>query len=161
MNKKKVLGLALSAVMALGILSGCGAKDTPKTTAGTLKDGTFKAEASDFDSKGWKPFVEITVKGGKITESKFDYTNKDGKLKTQDADYNKNMLEKSKTNPQKYSPELAKALVDKQDPAKVDTVAGATSSSKNFKELATKAIEEGAKKGSTTVVKVTMPEEKK
>ena len=164
MHKKKVLGLALSTVLALGILSGCGAKATP-TATGALKDGTFKAEASDFDSKGWKPFVEITVKGGKITETKFDYTNKEGKLKTQDADYNKNMLEKStasvKTNPQKYSPELAKALVEKQDPAKVDTVTGATSSTKNFKELAAKAIEDGAKKGNSAVIKVVMPEEKK
>lgn len=159
MNKKKVLGLALSAVLALGVLSGCGAK------AGAMKDGTYKAEASDFDSKGWKPFVEITVKDNKITATKFDYTNKDGKFKTQDADYNKNMKEKSsaavKTNPQEYAPKLEKALVEKQDPAKVDAVSGATSSSKNFKELATKVVEEGAKKGAKETVKVTIVEEKK
>lgn len=156
MNKKRVLGLALSAVFALGILSGCGAKEN---SGSALKDGSYKAEASDFDKNGWKPFVEITVKDGKISDTKFDYTNKDGKLKTQDADYNKKMKEsKSGTNPETYAPKLAKDLVEKQDPSKVDAVTGATTSSKNFKELATKAIEEGAKKGAKETIKVTIKE---
>lgn len=121
--------------------------------AAALKDGKYKAEASDFDDKGWKPFVEIEVKDGKISATKFDYTNKDGKLKSEDAEYNKNMEAKVKTGPAKFTKELATALVEKQDPAKVDTVAGATHSTENFKQLSTQLLE-NAKKGDTAVLKV-------
>ncbi|MGL9736353.1 MAG: hypothetical protein ACR5LF_14620 [Symbiopectobacterium sp.] len=64
---------------------------------GAVKDGTYRAEAVNFDYKGWKPFVEVTYKDGKIATVKgkiatvkFDYNSqKDGHLKTTDVEYNK------------------------------------------------------------------------
>lgn len=40
---------------------------------GAIKDGTYRAETVNFDDKGWKPFVEVTYKDGKIATVKFDY----------------------------------------------------------------------------------------
>ncbi|WP_251862373.1 hypothetical protein [Clostridium sp. Marseille-Q2269] len=71
-------------VLSLGLLSGCGNKNA-------LKDGVYKSEFSKLDSKGWKAQLSIEVKDGKIISSNYDYVNKDGKLKTQDEDYNKKM----------------------------------------------------------------------
>lgn len=162
MNKKLISSLIITAVVSTGLLAGCGAKKEAATaassnteTAATLKDGTYKTEASDFDDKGWKPFVEMEVKEGKIATVKFDYTNKDGKFKSEDAEYNKNMEAKVKTGPAKYTKELAENLVAKQDPTKVDTVTGATHSTENFKKLSTQLVD-NAKKGDTAVSKVTI-----
>ncbi|MCT8978615.1 FMN-binding protein [Clostridium sp. CX1] len=153
MNKKLVSSLIITAVVSTGLLAGCGAKKEASTDA--LKDGKYKAEASDFDDKGWKPFVEMEVNGGKIATVKFDYTNKDGKFKSEDAEYNKNMEAKVKTGPAKYTKQLSEDLVAKQDPAKVDTVTGATHSTDNFKKLSTQLVD-NAKKGDTAVSKVTI-----
>jgi major membrane immunogen (membrane-anchored lipoprotein) len=164
--KRKLLALMLATtIVGAGLLTGCKSREeaapsssnnaptTNETAQSGLKDGKFKAEASDFDDKGWKPFVEVEVKEGKITAVTFDYTNKDGKFKSEDANYNKNMEAKVKTGPAKYTKELEDALVAKQDITKVDTVAGATHSVENFKVLGAKALE-NAKAGDTTVAKV-------
>lgn len=153
MKASKIVGLALVGVLSLGVLAGCGSKDG-------LKDGAYKAEASDFDSRGWKPFVELTVKDKKISDVKFDYVNKEGKMKSADEAYNKSMMEKAKTSPSIYTKDLAKKLVETQDVAKVDTITGATTSTGNFKALAEKAIADGAKTGKTDVIKVKIEEKK-
>lgn len=180
MKTKKILILLATAVVTTGLLAGCGSStknetssnntqteqnstneqknDTTKNEETALKDGKYKAEASDFDEHGWKPFVEIEVSGGKITAVTYDYISKEGKLKTEDAEYNKSMEEKTKTSPVKYTKELEDSLIEKQDVAAVDTVTGATHSSDNFKKLATKAIE-NAEAGNTEVGTVEIPAE--
>lgn len=45
--------------------------------AGPWQDGTYTAEADEFDH-GWKPFVQITVMGGYITDVHFDAFGEDG-----------------------------------------------------------------------------------
>ena len=134
MKKKTLLSIIAAGMVAVTLLAGCGKKGP--------KDGTYKAEAKDFDDKGWKPFVEVTYKDRKISDAKFDYTNKaDGHLKSGDQAYITAMSAKSPTSPDKYTKELASALVDKQDIAKVDTVTGATHSSDNFKALVKAAVD--------------------
>lgn len=124
-------------------------------TTSTLKDGTYKAEAADFDSRGWKVTHTITVKDGKITESKFDYVNKDGKLKSADEAYNKNMKDKSGISSKEATDKLNAQLVAVQDVAKVETVTGATSSSKGFKQSA-ELLLKAAAEGKTDVIKFTL-----
>lgn len=128
----------------------------PAASQDGLKDGTYKAAYDNFDSHGWKATVQIDVKDGKIAACTFDYVNKDGKLKTQDADYNSSMKAQNGTSPAEYSPKLAQSLVDTQDIAKVDSVTGATSSSNNFKTLAAAALEK-AKTGDTSETTVPLP----
>lgn len=117
-----------------------------------FKDGTYTAEASDFDQRGWKMTHTITVKDGKITESKFDYVNKDGKLKSADETYNKNMKDKSGVSSKEATDKLNAQLVATQDVAKVETVTGATNSSKGFKQSA-ELLVKAAAEGKTDVIK--------
>ncbi len=124
----------------------------------SYKDGTYKASYDKLDSHGWKAFVELTVKANEITAAKFDYTNKDGNLKTKDEAYETSMKAKSGTGPQEYTVKLSQDLLNKQDIAAVDTVTGATSGSVEFKELVAAALAK-AVSGDTTEAIVTLVEE--
>ncbi|MBZ4645351.1 MAG: FMN-binding domain protein [Clostridia bacterium] len=169
---KKVLLMGVTSLLVLSMLAGCGTKqaeapkdaaqepakeatkETPKKTQQSesgvsYKDGTYKATYSHLDSHGWRPLVEVTISGGKITKAAMNYAKPDGKLKSDDADYAKNMKAKSGITPAEAYAKMNEDLVAKQDIAKVDVVTGATSSSEFFKELVAKALEK-AKTGDTT-----------
>ncbi len=121
------------------------------------KDGTFRAEYDKADTRGWKAFVEAKVEGGKITSVQYDYVNADGKLKTQDADYNTNMKKGVGTSPEEAFPVLDKMVVDNQGLNNFTVVTGATTSSDSFKELITSVIT-NAKEGKTDVVVLPQPD---
>ncbi|EHD21689.1 MULTISPECIES: FMN-binding protein [Brenneria] len=136
-----------------GILTGLFAV-TAFAADGIIKDGTYKAETINFDDHGWKPFVELTYKDGKIAGVKFDYTSeKDGHLKTSDKEYGKKMASVAKTSPEVYTVKLAQSLLEKQNIEDVDGVTGATHSTEDFKILAGAAIE-NAKAGNTETAKI-------
>ena len=42
------------------LMTGCSPAD--------YRDGSYRAEAADFDQSGWKDYVQLTVSGGKVTE---------------------------------------------------------------------------------------------
>lgn len=130
---KKFIALLSSVVLTAGMLVGCGSKG--------MKDGTYKSEFDSFDNHGWKGQVEITVADGKITDSKFDYVNEAGDLKSKDAEYQEKMKKVSGIGPVEFSAQYAKALVEKQDPEAVDVITGATTSGDDFKALAKAAIQ--------------------
>lgn len=68
--------------------------DESNTANTGLRDGTYKAEGKEYDSEGYKPYVELTVKNGKISEIECDALDKDGKRKREDnnaADWLENM----------------------------------------------------------------------
>ncbi len=160
MKRNKIVSLAAASVLALTILAGCGSEDKGNSTS-EFKDGKYRVEYDKADTRGWKAFVELTVKGGKITEADYDYVNDKGARKSEDAEYNKAMMDKAKTNPETYLPQLEKALVEKQDISKVDKVTGATHSWEGFKELASELIEKNVKKGETATLKIAQPDVKK
>ncbi|WP_446899707.1 FMN-binding protein [Clostridium sp. LBM24168] len=164
MKKRALLSMIISTLIIIVLFAGCGGntqtdKNTDKANTSTeksevLKDGDYKAEAKNFDNRGWKPFVQIQVKDGKVVSARYDCINKEGKYKTEDQDYNKNMASKTNgMNPVKYSKQLTDDLINKQDASKVDTVTGATESSKIFKELSEKLIDK-VKKGDTSDLQV-------
>ena len=162
MKNLKVLALVMVLIMAIGVLAACGNKTEPVTTpaptpAPTVepapaptpapavdgyKDGSYKASQDKFDDRGWKGTVEVEVKDAKIASVKFDYVNKDGALKSQDAAYKAAMEPVAKTYPEKAFAELQAALVEKQDVAGVTAVAGATASSNDFIALVKIALAE-------------------
>jgi major membrane immunogen (membrane-anchored lipoprotein) len=88
-HMKKIVSILVGGLMAAALFAGCG-------SSAAYKDGTYKASYKDFDDHGWKSQVEVTVKDGKISDAKFDCVNADGKLKSQDADYNSSMKKVSK-----------------------------------------------------------------
>ncbi|MCO7125870.1 FMN-binding protein [Sporolactobacillus shoreicorticis] len=118
-----------------------------------LKDGVYKLAEKNLGTTGWKTFIDMTVKGGKITKVNYDFLDKNGKLKSENAAYEKAMKAKSGTGPKEYIPALSKALVDKQDAEKVDVVSGATHSSHSFRIYAAQLIN-AAQKGDTVPIEV-------
>lgn len=117
-----------------------------------MEDGIYKLEEQNY-AHGYRVVFSMDVKDGKITKSDYNYVDKDGKLKSDDADYEKNMKAKSGTGPKEYIPALNKSLVEKQDVAAVDTVSGATNSSNQFKIYAAQ-LQNAAQNGNTDTIKV-------
>lgn len=135
---KKALAIGIATTLAVISLAGCGSSTT--TSKGALKDGTYKAEQPSFDTHGYKGQIEITVKGGKISNVVYNEVTKDGKFKRDDQAYAAKMKKVNNVTPKEVDEKLQSTLVSKQDPSKVDTVAGATETSKTFKDLAQEAL---------------------
>lgn len=117
--------------------------------AGAFVDGTYKGIYDRKDVRNWTAYVEVTVKDGKIEKAYYDYTNENGDLRTNDANYTEAFKGANKMTPREAFDKLGENLVSVQDAAKVDVVSGATHSSRNFNELAAAALEK-AKAGDTT-----------
>src|SRR5699024_3383725 len=99
----------------------------------SLQDGTYTAKMASPDEHGWTETLTLTVKDGKITEADCDAFNADGKRKSEDEEYNKNMESYGgTTTPSKFYTELEQRLVNTQ---KVDAVAGATRASYSMRAL--------------------------
>lgn len=116
-----------------------------------LQDGEYYAQAAS-DSRGWAPFVRMTVEGGKIVAAEYNEvftladnaTYKVGEVKSTSA-----YATSWKTRVEATFPNLDVAaafasygtgLVDKQVPANVDAVTGATGAYKSFTVIASRAI---------------------
>lgn len=124
-----------------------------KQVAGAdLKDGTYKLEEKNY-SNGYRVVFAMTVKDGKISESNYDYLNKDGKSKKVDKDYNEQMQKVSKTSPKKYIPTLNEELVKAGNPSGVEVVSGATGSANTFKNYAQQLVQ-AAQAGNTETIMV-------
>lgn len=117
-----------------------------------MHDGTYTLEEENY-SHGYRTTFSIVVAGGKITESKYDNVDKNGKSKTNDAEYEKSMKKVNGVGPKEYTKKLNDALVKSQNPAEVDVVSGATHSSDSFIMYAEQLIN-AAQAGNTTPIKV-------
>lgn len=141
MSRLKVILLVLVVVLSVGILAGCG--------PAKLVDGVYKVEAATYDTHGFKPQLEVTVASGKVTAVFYEEVDKNGLLKSADEKYAEEMKDVNGTYPSKAYQELEDRLIAKQT-ATIDVVAGATTSSKDFKTLAKHVMEKMAVKGDTT-----------
>lgn len=98
--------------------------------------------------------MAMTVKDGKITSTKYDYVDKDGKSKTKDAAYEKAMKAKVKVGPKEYIPELNKSFQKNgTNVGAIDVISGATDSSMTFKNYAQQLIQ-AAQAGDTKTIEV-------
>jgi major membrane immunogen len=174
MNKmtfKKSLATAAVLLSSVVVLTACGggSKSTTSSTSsekttqaakstasGELKDGTYKL-VSEADKRGWHVEFTIVVEGGKIKSSDYDNLNKDGKRKSEDEAYEKQMKDKMGTGPAEYFKAYNIGLVEKQNPKDVEVVSGATQAHTSFVEYANKLIE-AAQKGDTKEIKVAAPQ---
>ena len=174
MNKmtfKKSLATVAVLLSSVVVLTACGggSKSTTSSTSsekttqaakstasGELKDGTYKL-VSEADKRGWHVEFTIVVEGGKIKSSDYDNLNKDGKRKSEDEAYEKQMKDKMGTGPAEYFKAYNVGLVEKQKPSDVEVVSGATQAHTSFVEYANKLIE-AAQKGDTKEIKVAAPQ---
>ncbi|CYV14930.1 FMN-binding protein [Streptococcus suis] len=154
MKTTKVVLKSLVVLGAVFALAACGSKQESTSTTETvvLKDGTYKAESGK-DDYGYKIVHTLTVKDGKISESKFDYEAEDGSLKSANEEYNKNMKDKAGVSAGEAIEQLNAALVEKQDLSAVEVVSGATHTSEDFKK-STEALLAAAAEGKTETVKL-------
>lgn len=99
-----------------------------------LKDGKYSVQ-TDKSIWFWYPKTEILVEDGQVVEATHDRIKKDGRLASQDDWYNKKMLKKTGSNPERYSREIPENYFKaEKDLEKMDSVAGATESVHHFKK---------------------------
>ncbi|MBP1047911.1 FMN-binding protein [Enterococcus sp. BWM-S5] len=120
-----------------------------------LKDGSYTLKEKN-NSNGYHTEFTMVVKDGKVTESKYDNVNDEGKSKQDDTEYNEMMKEKAGTDPSEFIPtlneEFVKAMGEEDgSPAEMDVVTGATHSFHSFVIYAEQLIN-AAEKGDTTEI---------
>lgn len=149
--KKKVISILITLLSLTVLFSACSGNKSG--TSAQFKDGEYKAEFKDYDARGWKDYVTVTVSGGKITVVDYDMLNKDdGRKKSEDQNYAKAYPENGEfVKPSEYTKQLEDALIEKQDVEKVDIIATATTSSESFKKLVS-ALKTNMLRGKTDTV---------
>lgn len=135
----KLLPLLLLTLM----LAGCGKTEE-------LQDGYYTAQASDYHH-GWKEYITITVKGGKIISVEYNAENASGFIKSWDNAYMQTMFHAEGTYPNEYTRYYANQLLERQGKGEIDALAGATSSYGTFQILA-QAVLEQARQGDSSIM---------
>lgn len=130
----KIAALLLAALLLALFLGAC------QSGGDGMKDGYYAAEAAEYDEYGWKEYITIHVSGDTIVTVDYNAKNASGFIKSWDMEYMRVMSETDGTYPNKYTREYAEALLNRQDPDKVDAIAGATTSHSNFQLLAKAAM---------------------
>lgn len=140
--KKSFLLMVLVLMISL-VVAGCGGTDATEETveesAGDVE--VLRAEESEFNERGHKAVIEITRENGQIIAVDYNEIYEEGGSKKEDEEYNANMEAASGTAFVDGVAALEAALIETQDPAEVDVVSGATSSSGKFVELAIEALQ--------------------
>ena len=127
------------------LLAGCGKNEE-------LQDGYYTAQASEYNF-GWKEYVTIMVKGGKIVSVEYNAENASGFIKSWDNAYMQNMLHSNGTYPNEYTRYYAGEFLEKQGKEEIDALSGATSSYGSFQMLEAAVLEQ-ARKGDSSIILV-------
>ncbi len=123
----------VAAALVAALLAGCGGgfpKESPNT----------RTAADPFDENGWRGRIAVTFEDGRIDSVVFDEFNRNGRAKSADAAYARQMEPTTGTTPARAIVELERRLVTAQDPDRVQAVTGATTTSTRFKKLAREAV---------------------
>ena len=142
---KRICAILLSLLLMASLLTACG------TQAG-IQDGYYTAQASEF-SHGWKEYVTILVKGGKIVSVEYNAENLSGFIKSWDNTYMQTMLHVNGTYPNEYTRYYANQLLEGQGEGTIDAISGASSSHGTF-QILSQAVLEQARKGDSTILVV-------
>lgn len=125
------------------LLAGCG-----KTEG--LQDGYYTAQASEYHF-GWKEYVTIIVKGGRIVSVEYNAENASGFIKSWDNAYMQTMFHSTGTYPNQYTRYYAGQLLEGQGKEGIDALSGASSSYGSFQKLMAAVLEQ-AGKGDSSIV---------
>lgn len=146
MDRIKMIKIVLLvvAVVLISVSAGC-------SSANGLKDGFYTAEMSEY-SHGWREYLIIQVKGGKIVSAEYNAKNESGFIKAWDGSYMKNMFSQQGTYPNKYTRDYVKQLIDGQKDTIIDAVTSASHSGQNFEQLVAAVLRQAAAGDSATAV---------
>ncbi|MDR0616931.1 MAG: FMN-binding protein [Synergistaceae bacterium] len=125
---------------------------TPASPPGIMKDGYYTAESAEYDN-GWKEFLSIYVKNGRIVTAEYDAKNASGFIKSWDMEYMRKMNETDGTYPNQYTRGYVFELINRQNVDGIDAISGATHSYYSFIALA-EAVIARAKTGDKRVALV-------
>lgn len=118
-----------------------------------LQDGYYTAQAAEY-VQGWKEFLTIMVKGGKVVSVEYNAENPSGFIKSWDNAYMQTMLRIQGTYPNEYTRVYGTQLLNNAgEPVQIDGVTGATSSYGSFQKLA-EAVLQQARLGDSSIVTV-------
>ena len=140
---KRFFAIFLSLLLIAPLLSACGG-------SAELQDGYYTAQAEAF-SHGWKEYITIMVKGGKIVSVEYNAENLSGFIKSWDSNYMQNMLHANGTYPNEYTRYYAGQLLDGQGEGTIDALTGASSSCSSFQKLSAAVVEQ-ARQGDSSIV---------
>ncbi|MCI8688115.1 MAG: FMN-binding protein [Lawsonibacter sp.] len=140
---KRIVAILLSLLLMAPALTACGSQEN-------LQDGYYTAQMSEF-SYGWKEYITILVKGGKIVSVEYNAENASGFIKSWDNAYMQTMLHTNGTYPNEYTRNYANQLLAGQGKGEIDAISGASSSHGTFQLLA-QAVLEQAQKGDSSIV---------
>lgn len=132
---------AVTALAALALFLAACAPGPPPGTPG-LQDGYYTAEDVNFDDQGWKEYLTIYVFNGRIVSAEYDSRNSRGFLRSWDMADKRRSAQATGTNQSKYSREYSAALLNRQDPAQITPVPGASQVLPNFQRLAEAALKQ-------------------
>lgn len=151
---KKIVALVLSVLLVLS-LSACGSKKAeepnntkPETStnepttseAGQYKDGVYALDGEKGEY-GYNA-VEVTVEGGKVSKVNLKRMNPDGTEVNYDEWTGVEANGTTKPNLKQFREDIAGKIIEKQGTEGIDTISGATDSTKVWLELVGKALEE-------------------
>ena len=150
MHRRRLFSLGTACVLALlllaaPLLTACGNQEE-------LQDGYYTAQMAEF-SHGWKEYITILVKGGRIISVEYNAENASGFIKSWDNAYMQTMLHSNGTYPNQYTRNYANQLLEGQSADGIDAITGATSSWGSFQKLA-QAVLEQARQGDSSIVYV-------
>ncbi len=148
---KRIFSKILILLLLIMSLTACG-----EETNG-LQDGYYTAQAADFHF-GWKEYITIMVKGGKIVSVEYNAENPSGFIKSWDNAYMQTMLHANGTYPNEYTRYYAGQLLDGQGEMPIDAISGASSSWGSFQKLSVAVLEQ-ARLGDSSIVVVNTAEE--
>lgn len=139
---KRIAAVLLSMLLMTSLLAGCGSQTN-------LQDGYYTAQASEFNH-GWKEYITILVKGGKIISVEYNAENPSGFIKSWDTAYMQTMLHINGTYPNEYTRYYAGQLLVGQGEGRIDAISGASSSYGSF-QILSQAVLEQARKGDSSI----------
>ena len=139
---RQIAAVLLSMLLMTSLLAGCGSQTN-------LQDGYYTAQASEF-SHGWKEYITILVKGGKIISVEYNAENPSGFIKSWDTAYMQTMLHINGTYPNEYTRYYASQLLEGQGEGRIDAISGASSSYGSF-QILSQAVLEQARKGDSSI----------
>ena len=142
---KRISVILLSLLLLASLLTACGSPTG-------LQDGYYTAQAAEFNF-GWKEYITILVKGGRIISVEYNAENASGFIKSWDNAYMQTMLHSNGTYPNQYTRNYANQLLEGQSADGIDAITGASSSWGSFQKLA-QAVLEQARQGDSSIVYV-------
>lgn len=134
MTSKRTIVILVITLLGMLTLGACNKNDTK------MKDGFYTAEMAEYDDFGWKEYVTLYIADDKIVTVDYNAKNTSGFIKSWDMEYMRLMNESDGTYPNKYTREYAQALLNHQNPEKIDAITGATHSYETFQMLVKAAM---------------------